>query len=184
MEREVLLQGQEVERAIYRMAREVTERWVPGAALALLGIRSRGAYLARRISRHIEAATGRAPECAPIDVTPFRDDGRAARAEGPARLPFALDDKTVVLIDDVIHTGRTIRAALDLIAQIGAPRSVLVAALIDRGSRELPIRADIVGKNVTAPPGAKVKVLLSEPDGVDQVILAGASAGSAAGETA
>jgi pyrimidine operon attenuation protein/uracil phosphoribosyltransferase len=184
MQPEVLLHEREVERAIYRMAREIVERCGPGAMPALLGIRSRGAHLVRRIARQIELATGQAPECAAIDITPFRDDGRAVRADAPVRLPFALEGRAVVLIDDVIHTGRTIRAALDLVGQIGAPRTVLVAALIDRGSRELPIRADIVGKNVAAPPGTRVKVLLAESDGIDRVILTGAAATPAAGETA
>jgi pyrimidine operon attenuation protein/uracil phosphoribosyltransferase len=111
-----------------------------------------------------------------IDVTPYRDDRKGpetASALGALEATVAVDDKTVVLVDDVIFRGRTIRAGMDAVERLGQPKRILVAALVDRGARELPIRADVVGKNVTATEDQRVNVLLEESDGLDQVTLAG-----------
>lgn len=172
--KQILMQGEEVQRTISRMAHEIVERNGGTENLALIGIRSRGAHLVKRLARKIETANGSAPPIGIIDITPYRDD--TERAGKPAEPPFmevpvSVDEKTVVLVDDVIYRGRTIRAALDLVSQLGNPRKVLVAILVDRGERELPIKADIVGKNVHVPDSHRVNVLLQELDGADLVTV-------------
>jgi len=170
------LDGEDMQRTISRMAHEIVEKNGKVEDLSLIGIRSRGADLVRRIAQKIEDLTGMAPSVAMIDVTPYRDD--IARGESPTipQLPVAVDEKTVVLVDDVIYRGRTIRAALDLMGHLGKPKKILVAVLIDRGNRELPIKADIVGKNVEVAESERINVLLQESDGVDQVTVTSARA--------
>jgi pyrimidine operon attenuation protein/uracil phosphoribosyltransferase len=174
-EKQVLFEGNEVIRAIARIAHEVIEKTGDLTPLVLIGIRSRGVHLARRIARKIEETAKFAPAVGVLDVTPYRDDrtrdlGGAPPGAMPA--PVTVDGKTVVLVDDVIFRGRTIRAALDAVVQFGQPKRILVAVLVDRGSRQLPIRADIVGKNVEAGEGDRVNVMLRESDGIDQIALA------------
>jgi pyrimidine operon attenuation protein/uracil phosphoribosyltransferase len=171
METQVLLQDPEMERIIHRLAHEMIEKAASVEDMALLGIRSRGAYLAQRIAKKIEAATGVLPRFAHIDVTPYRDDVGGKVDPDPTHLAITVDDKTVVLVDDVINTGRTIRAALELVTRLAKPRKVLVAALVDRGSRELPIRAEIVGKNFQVGDSERINVLFKECDGIDRVIV-------------
>jgi pyrimidine operon attenuation protein/uracil phosphoribosyltransferase len=173
-EKQVLFERDEMARAIVRMSHEVIEQCSDAAGLVLIGIRSRGVHLARRIARKIEEVSGIIPPVGVLDVTRYRDD--RALEPGPAavgafEVPVAVDDKTVVLTDDVIFRGRTIRAALDAVAQCGQPKRILVAVLVDRGARELPIRADIVGKNVEAGEGRRVNVMLEESDGIDQITI-------------
>ena len=168
----VLLESKEVQRTISRMAHEIIEKNGGVEHLALIGIRARGAHLVQRLARKVETSNGALPPVGIIDVTPFRDD--IERKDGsterpPIDVPVSVDDKTVVLVDDVIYTGRTIRAALDMLAHLGRPRRILVAILVDRGDRELPIRADIVGKNVQVQNSERVNVLLQESDGADLV---------------
>jgi pyrimidine operon attenuation protein/uracil phosphoribosyltransferase len=172
-EKRVLLGEEELRRTISRMAHEIVERNGGAAGIALIGIRSRGAYLARRLGRKIEDLTGSPPGAGVVDVTPYRDDiGRSAAAEPPRmEVPVAIDDRTVVLVDDVINTGRTIRAALEMLGRLGKPQKILVATLVNRGDRELPIRADIVGKNVRVEDSERVNVLLQESDGADLVTV-------------
>jgi pyrimidine operon attenuation protein/uracil phosphoribosyltransferase len=174
-EKQVLFDGNEVARTIARMGHEIIEKSGDGTTLVLIGIRSRGVHLARRIARKIDELAKFAAPVGVLDVTPYRDD--RAREPGVAQggafeVPVAVDGKTVVLIDDVIFRGRTIRAAMDAVVQFGQPKRILVAVLVDRGSRELPIRADIVGKNVEAGEGNRVNVMLEESDGIDQIALA------------
>lgn len=172
--KQVLMQGEELQRVISRMAHEIVEKNGGTADLALIGIRSRGAYLVRRIAQKIEKLCGATPPVGIIDITPYRDDMERAGSTGelpPAPVPVAVDEKSVVLVDDVIYRGRTIRAALDLVSHLGKPKKVLVAILVDRGDRELPIKADIVGKNVQVADSERVNVLLQESDGVDQVTV-------------
>lgn len=166
-----MLDSEDMQRTISRMAHEIVEKDGKVEDLSLIGIRSRGADLVRRIAQKIAALTGTAPSVAIIDVTPYRDD--IARGESPTipQLPVTMDEKTVVLVDDVIYRGRTIRAALDLMGHLGKPKRILVAVLIDRGNRELPIKADIVGKNVEVAESERINVLLRESDGVDQVTV-------------
>ena len=168
------MQGEEIQRVISRMAHEIVEKNGGTENLALIGIRSKGAHLVRRIARKIEKLNGIAPPVGIIDITPYRDDiervGHLAERP-PMDVPVSVDEKTVILVDDVIYRGRTIRAALDLIGYLGKPKRVLVAILVDRGERELPIRADIVGKNIQVADSERVNVLLEESDGVDQVTV-------------
>lgn len=174
-EKRILLEKEELQRTISRMAHEIVERNGGTAGIALVGIRSRGAQLARRIARKIETLTGAAPALGVVDITPYRDDNRRRSLDEPPHMdiPVTIDDRNVVLIDDVINTGRTIRAALEMLGHLGKPQKILVATLVDRGDRELPIRADIVGKNVKVEDSERVNVLLEESDGADVVVVAG-----------
>jgi pyrimidine operon attenuation protein/uracil phosphoribosyltransferase len=170
-EKRIVLDGEDVQRTISRMAHEIVEKNGRVEELSLIGIRSRGADLVRRIAQKIEALKGAAPSVAIIDVTPYRDDIASGEPLTIPKVPIAIDDKTVVLVDDVIYRGRTIRAALDLMGHLGKPKRILVAVLIDRGDRELPIKADIVGKNIQVAEPERINVLLRESDGVDQVVV-------------
>ena len=173
--KQILLERADLAKAVHRMAHEIVEKCAAPNELVLIGIRSRGVHLARRLARKIEEVNKLSPPVAVIDVTPYRDDrtpGQGGPAVGAIETLAAVDDKIVVLIDDVIFRGRTIRAAMEAVERLGQPRRIFVAALIDRGARELPIRADIVGKNIDAGDGQRVNVLLEEADGIDQVTLA------------
>ena len=173
-EKQILFEKEELGRTITRMAHEVIEKTKSLNELVLIGIRSRGVYLSRRMARKIHEVSHVNPTVASIDVTAYRDDrGRDPDASlvGTFDLQVGVDDKTVVLIDDVIFRGRTIRAAMDAVERLGKPKRILVAALIDRGSRQLPIRADIVGKNIDADKDQRVNVMLEESDGIDQVTV-------------
>jgi pyrimidine operon attenuation protein / uracil phosphoribosyltransferase len=175
-EKRVLLERTELGKAITRMAHEIVEKCVAPSDLVLIGIRSRGVHLARRLGRKINEICQIMPPVGIMDVTPYRDDRSGPETASPLgalEASVAVDDKTVVLIDDVIFRGRTIRAAMDAVERLGQPKRILVAALVDRGARELPIRADVVGKNVTATDEQRVNVMLEELDGLDQVTLAG-----------
>ena len=174
-EKKVLLERTEMAKAITRMAHEIVEKCVAPSELVLIGIRSRGVHLARRLGRKVSEICQVMPPVGIMDVTPYRDDRKGpetASALGALEANVAVDDKTVVLIDDVIFRGRTIRAAMDAVERLGQPKRILVAALVDRGARELPIRADVIGKNITATDDQRVNVLLEESDGLDQVTLA------------
>jgi pyrimidine operon attenuation protein/uracil phosphoribosyltransferase len=175
MENRVLLNDAEIERTITRIAREISEKVDKIQDLALLGIRSRGAYLVRRIVKKIETAAGLAPHFGEIDITPYRDDLAGRLTPDSIPLSIAIDDKTVVLIDDVEH-GWTVRAALELVTRMGKPAKILLAVLVDRGNRQLPIRADIVGKNIQVEVSERVNVLLKESDGFDRVTVSTAAA--------
>ncbi|MCF6734230.1 bifunctional pyr operon transcriptional regulator/uracil phosphoribosyltransferase PyrR, partial [Blastococcus sp. KM273129] len=142
--------------------------------LVLVGIPTRGAPLARRLAARIEAFTGVAVDVGTADITLYRDDLRlrGVRALEPTVLPDGgIDDRLVVLVDDVLFSGRSVRAALDALRDLGRPRSVQLAVLVDRGHRELPIRADFVGKNVPTSRAQQVRVHLTEVDGVDEVLV-------------
>ena len=171
-EKQILFEADEIGRAISRMAHEIVEKTASPAELVLIGIRSRGVHLARRLGRKIAELAQTALPLGVIDVTPYRDD-RAREpglpAVGEFEISVDVDEKIVVLIDDVIFRGRTIRAAMEAVARLGQPKKILVAALVDRGARELPIRADIVGKNIDADEERRVNVMLEESDGVDQI---------------
>jgi pyrimidine operon attenuation protein/uracil phosphoribosyltransferase len=173
-EKQVLAERDDLGRTISRMAHEIIEKTAAPNDLVLIGIRSRGVHLARRLAVKIHEAANITPPVGVVDVTPYRDDRtqeRGLRAVGAFEVLVAVDEKTVVLIDDVIFRGRTIRAAMDAIERLGQPKKILVAALVDRGARELPIRADIVGKNVEVRDGERVNVRLEESDGIDQITI-------------
>jgi pyrimidine operon attenuation protein/uracil phosphoribosyltransferase len=173
-EKQIRLGQEELTRIVSRMAHEVVEKTTNPGELVLIGIRSRGVHLARRMARKIDALAKAMPPVGVIDISQYRDD-RAHDADSTGGIPFvvpvSVDDKTVVLVDDVIFRGRTIRAAMELLGRLGQPRRILVAVLIDRGARELPIRADIVGKNIAAGEGERINVMLEESDGIDQVAV-------------
>ena len=171
----------EISRALTRIAHEILERNKGGSDLVLLGIPTRGLPLARRLAAKIaEVEPGLDPAalCGSLDVTMYRDDLRRhpTRPIGATDLPAAgIDDRTVVLVDDVLFSGRTIRAALDAINDLGRPRAVQLAVLVDRGHRELPIRADYVGKNLPTSRDQQVRVRLTETDGADSVQISDAA---------
>ncbi|HEY4605667.1 MAG TPA: bifunctional pyr operon transcriptional regulator/uracil phosphoribosyltransferase PyrR [Blastococcus sp.] len=182
-----LLSAADVARVVDRMAHQLIERAASArpedggdradgglADLVLVGIPTRGAPLARRLAARIEAFTGTPVDVGTADITLYRDDLRlrGVRALEPTVLPDAgIDDRLVVLVDDVLYSGRSVRAALDALRDLGRPRGVQLAVLVDRGHRELPIRADFVGKNVPTSRTQQVKVHLAEIDGVDEVLL-------------
>src|SRR6201994_932065 len=164
----------EIRRALTRVAHEILERTNGADDILLLGIPTRGVPLARRLAERAGEFEGRAIPWGSLDVTMYRDDLRLrpGRAPGkPALPPAGIDGQTVVLVDDVLYSGRTVRAALDALTDLGRPRSVQLAVLVDRGHRELPIRADYVGKNLPTSQREQVRVLLAEIDGEDAVLL-------------
>jgi len=170
-----VLDQADIGRAVTRIAHEILERSKGAHDVVLLGIPTRGVPLARRLARCIEQVEGRTVPTGSIDITMYRDDLRLhpTRALGPTDLPPAgIEGKTVVLVDDVLYSGRTVRAALDAISDLGRPRAVRLAVLVDRGHRELPIRADYVGKNLPTSQREVVRVLLTETDGRDVVLVA------------
>ena len=170
----VLLDADEIARARSRVAHEILERTKGGQDVVLLGIPTRGVFLARRVGERMAAIEGRSVPVGSLDVTMYRDDLRLkpARALLPTQIPEdGVEDKVVVLVDDVLFSGRTIRAALDALGEIGRPRSVQLAVLVDRGHRQLPIRADYVGKNIPTAISERVLVRVSEHDGDDAVLL-------------
>lgn len=163
-----------IERAITRIAHEVLERNKGIEGLGIVGIRNRGAYLAERIARKIEEIGEGGVPVGVLDITLYRDD-LTAIAEQPVvhktEIDFDIKDKKIILVDDVLFTGRTIRCALDELIDFGRPKNIQLAILIDRGHRELPIRADYVGKNVPTSFKEAVDVKLKEVDGVDEVVI-------------
>lgn len=170
-----LLDDRAIGRALDRMASEVVERCHGTERMLLVGIQRRGVELAARLAALIERREGVAVPLGKIDITLYRDDLQAIGPRpviGETSLPLALDGLTVVIVDDVLYTGRTVRAALDQLADFGRPRRILLCVLVDRGGRELPIHADIVGTTVTAGPEERVDVLVAELDGQDRVELA------------
>jgi pyrimidine operon attenuation protein / uracil phosphoribosyltransferase len=169
-----VLDAQEIRRALSRIAHEILERTHGGDQVILLGIPTRGVPLAQRLTALIGEFEGLKVPCGSLDVTMHRDDLRLhpARALGRTELPpDGVDGKTVVLVDDVLYSGRTVRAALDALNDLGRPRSVQLAVLVDRGHRELPIRADYVGKNLPTSQREVVHVHLAEVDGQDGVMI-------------
>ncbi|WP_233359187.1 MULTISPECIES: bifunctional pyr operon transcriptional regulator/uracil phosphoribosyltransferase PyrR [Thermomonospora] len=169
-----VLEAPDIRRALTRIAHEILERTKGGENVVLLGIQTRGVTLARRLAARLEEVEGRPVPWGSLDVTMYRDDlrMRPARALGRTDLPAGgIDDRIVVLVDDVLFSGRTVRAALDALNDLGRPRAVQLAILVDRGHRELPIRADYVGKNLPTSMRETVRVLLAENDGRDVVLL-------------
>jgi pyrimidine operon attenuation protein/uracil phosphoribosyltransferase len=169
-----VLDADEIRRALTRIAHEILERTHGGEQAVLLGIQTRGVPLARRLAARIAEFEGLDMPRGSLDATLHRDDLRLrpARALGRTELPAGgVDGKTVVLVDDVLYSGRTVRAALDALNDLGRPRAVQLAVLVDRGHRELPIRADYVGKNLPTSQREIVHVLLTEVDGSDAVLI-------------
>ncbi len=176
----VVMDPRDVSRALTRIAHEILERNKGADDLVLLGIPSRGVPLAQRIAAKMASVEGVDVPVGSLDVTMYRDDlrMRPARTLLPTEIPHGgIDDKVVVLVDDVLFSGRTIRAALDAIGDLGRPQLVQLAVLVDRGHRELPIRADYVGKNLPTSMSERVRVQLTEIDGRDAVTVESVLAG-------
>jgi len=180
-EKAKVMDADAMRRALARMAHEVLERNRSVQTLAVVGIQTRGVPLARRLADAMGAIEGAAVPVAALDVTPHRDDralhhslrsdaGQAAGEAHPA-LPFDVSTHTLILVDDVLFTGRTVRAALDALTEVGRPARIQLAVLIDRGHRELPVRPDYVGKNLPTSSREHVAVRLMETDGVDEVVI-------------
>ncbi|CAN5255484.1 bifunctional pyr operon transcriptional regulator/uracil phosphoribosyltransferase PyrR [soil metagenome] len=169
-----LLDSGEIRRAVTRIAHEILERNKGAARVVLVGIAARGDDLARRLATEIARIEDHQVPVGVLDITFYRDD-IGMRAEAPevheTRIPFDITGRRVVLVDDVLFTGRTIRAALDALVDFGRPQAIQLAVLVDRGHRELPIRADFVGKNVPTRMDEDVRVLLREVDGEDGVVV-------------
>jgi pyrimidine operon attenuation protein/uracil phosphoribosyltransferase len=165
-----------ISRALTRIAHEIVERNRGVDELALIGIRTRGVPIARHLARILFTITGEDVPTGSLDITLYRDD-LMRLAVGPqpvvrrTEIPFSIDDRKILLVDDVLYTGRTTRAALDALIDFGRPKAIQLIVLVDRGHRELPIKADYVGKNVPTSTRQSVRVRLQEIDGVDEVTL-------------
>ncbi len=171
-----VLGGDDIARSLTRIAYEIIERNKGARGLVIAGIPTRGEYLARRLIERIKEVSGEQADLAIIDTTMFRDDLHRHPIRTPhlSSIPAGgIDARVVVLVDDVLYTGRTIKAALDALGSLGRADSVQLAILVDRGHRELPIRPDFVGKNLPTSREETVKILLTEADGKDAVILGG-----------
>jgi len=183
VERGRLLDSGEIRRVLTRIAHEILERNKGAGRVALIGIAARGDDLARRLAREIATIESIEVPVGSLDITFYRDD-IGMRAEAPevheTRIDFDITDTTVVLVDDVLFTGRTIRAAMDALVDFGRPQAIQLAVLVDRGHRELPIRADYVGKNVPTRKDEEVQVRIAEVDGEDSVVVGEGVSGSPA----
>ena len=176
-----ILDENAVSRAITRISFEIIERSKGADNLCLIGIYSRGAVLAKRIAAKIAENEDREIPTGLLDITPFRDDDRRHGADDASKIDFDITGKHVVIIDDVIFTGRSARAAMDALVSRGRPKVIQLAVLIDRGHRELPIRADYIGKNLPTSHSEKVRVMVKEIDGADKVVICEAAENGASG---
>ncbi len=172
----IVMDADRISRALTRIAHEIVERNKSLDGLALVGIRSRGEHLARRVATALKAITGQDVPTGALDITLYRDD-LMRHTVGPqplvrlTEIPFSIDDRRILLVDDVLYTGRTIRAALDALIDFGRPKVIQLVVLVDRGHRELPIKADYVGKNIPTAATESVQVRLVEADGLDEVTV-------------
>jgi len=172
----VVMDADRIGRTLTRIAHEIVERNKGTDDLALVGVRTRGVPIARRIARTLREITGHEVPTGSLDITLYRDD-LMRHAVGPQPLvrrtdiQFSIDDRKILLVDDVLYTGRTTRAALDALIDYGRPKAIQLIVLVDRGHRELPIKADYVGKNLPTAPEESVQVRLIEVDGEDEVVL-------------
>ncbi len=173
-EKSKIMDKKAIDKSLERMAHEIVEKLKAVEDIAIVGIKNRGAYLGERLAGKIEKITGSKPNVGALDITLYRDDLTQA-SEQPVvhatEISFAIDAKKIILVDDVLFTGRTIRCALDALIDFGRPSQIQLAVLIDRGHRELPIRADYVGKNVPTSLKETVEVKLAESDEKDEVVL-------------
>ncbi|MFH1010795.1 MAG: bifunctional pyr operon transcriptional regulator/uracil phosphoribosyltransferase PyrR [bacterium] len=170
----VLVDAQGFDRTLTRLAHEIVERNRGAENLVIVGMQTRGVFLAKRLAKKIELAEGRAVPLGTLDVTLYRDDFRT-RLKHPkvqvTEIPFDIYDMNLILVDDVLYTGRTARAALDALMDFGRPRRIQLAVLVDRGHREMPLRPDFIGKNIPTSINEEVRVRMQEIDGEDAVLL-------------
>jgi pyrimidine operon attenuation protein/uracil phosphoribosyltransferase len=173
-EKAQLMDAAAIQRVLTRVAHEIVEKNKGAADLVLVGLRSRGVDIARRLSQRLKEIDGVDVPVGALDITLYRDDlgkGGPQPAVRRTEIPFSIENKKVILVDDVLYTGRTVRAAMDGLMDLGRPRTIQLAVLVDRGHRELPIRADYVGKNVPTAKTEQVQVMLQEEDGVERVVI-------------
>ena len=174
----IVMDADRMARSLARIAHEIVERSRGSEELALVGIRTRGVPIARRVAQALHAINGHDVPTGALDITLYRDD-LMRHPVGPqpvvrrTEIPFSIDDRLILLVDDVLYTGRTIRAALDALIDFGRPKAIQLVALVDRGHRELPIRADYVGRNIPTSQQQSVQVRLVELDGRDEVEVEG-----------
>ena len=172
----VVMDADRITRTLTRIAHEIVERNKGLDEVAIVGVRTRGVHLARRLAASLREITGHEVPTGALDITLYRDD-LMRHAVGPqplvrrTEIPFSIDNKRILLVDDVLYTGRTTRAALDALIDFGRPKSIQLIVLVDRGHRELPIKADYVGKNLPTAVDESVQVRLSESDNLDEVVL-------------
>jgi pyrimidine operon attenuation protein / uracil phosphoribosyltransferase len=172
----VVMDADRIGRTLTRIAHEIVERNKGVEDLALVGVRTRGVHIARRLARALREITGQDIPTGALDITLYRDD-LMRQAVGPqplvrrTEIPFSIDNRKILLVDDVLYTGRTTRAALDALIDFGRPKAIQLIVLVDRGHRELPIKADYVGKNLPTSPEESVRVRLQETDSQDEVVL-------------
>jgi pyrimidine operon attenuation protein/uracil phosphoribosyltransferase len=182
-----VLDGASIDRALTRIAHEILERNKGLREIALVGVQTRGVPLARRLAARLHSIEGHAPPVGLLDINLYRDD-LSRIADHPVlrrtEIPYDIDNAVVILVDDVLFTGRTVRAALDALMDLGRPRQIQLAVLVDRGHRELPVRADFVGKNLPTAETERVEVRLNETDGEDEVVIVKTEGGSDAREEA
>jgi pyrimidine operon attenuation protein/uracil phosphoribosyltransferase len=177
----VVMDADRIGRTLTRIAHEILERNKGVDELALVGVRTRGVPIARRIARSLKEIVGQEIPTGALDITLYRDDLMRQQV-GPqplvrrTEIPFSIDNRKILLVDDVLYTGRTTRAALDALIDFGRPKNIQLIVLVDRGHRELPIKADYVGKNLPTSPEESVQVRLQECDGCDEVVLQGGAA--------
>ena len=167
----VIMDENAVTRAIARISYEILEHNKGAEQLCFIGILSRGVCIAERIAAKLSELEGAAPEVGTLDITAYRDDEKHSDTSDRTDIPFDVKDKKVIIVDDVIFTGRSARAAIDAVMERGRPKNIQLAALVDRGHRELPIRPDYVGKNVPTSKDESVKVMMNEIDGNDKVVI-------------
>lgn len=170
-EKAIILDESAMKRAVARISYEILERNKGASELCIIGIMSGGVPLAKRIAEKLYEIEGKRVEVGTLDISSYRDDEKKDLETDRTDIPFEIKDRRVILVDDVIYTGRSTRAAIDAIMRRGRPLSVQLAVLVDRGHRELPIRADYVGKNLPTSSEEAVKVLMKEYDGEDKVII-------------
>ena len=175
MPEKILLTSREIGRALVRIAHEIVEKNKGAEDIVLVGLRTRGVPIAKRIAETIEGFEGTPIPVGALDIDPYRDDIAASELKRTNKshtdIPTSITNKRVILVDDVLYTGRSIRAAMDTLMDLGRPSSVQLAVLIDRGHRELPIRADYIGKNIPSSKDEEIHVQLEEVDGVDEVVI-------------
>ena len=173
-EKAKILDKDAISRVLTRLAHEILEKNKGTDGLCLIGIRNRGVYIAERLAVSIKQIEGKDVQVGALDITLYRDDLALAQGKAIVRkteIDFDINEMNVILVDDVLYTGRTIRAALDALGDFGRPKSIQLAVLVDRGHRELPIRADYAGKNIPTAKNEAVEVRLAEADGKDEVVI-------------
>ena len=173
-EKAKILDKEAISRALMRIAHEILEKTKGTEGLCLVGIRNRGVYLAQRLAEYIKKIENQEVAVGILDITLYRDDLTLIASQPvvhKTEIDFYISDKNIVLVDDVLYTGRTVRAALDALIDLGRPKSIQLAVLVDRGHRELPVRADFVGKNIPTSKTETIEVRLEEADGRDEVVI-------------